>query len=242
VAAEKVRFEPKGFRWRTPDPQRPTVWRWGLHGVIVGLYRAPELVEQRKVLLVEGEHAAKLLAVRGLASTCPPAGASAWSARWSEALWRAGAREIIVLPDADGPGRLHGVRVASACCGYRPSLEEPPSQDDPWPAVRLQPDDAEAAPLIVRVVELPGLRHGEDVVDWLASGHTIADLLTVIDATPQWSPEGATQARVKRCRELARERKRRQRARERLDLRNPICGFVERTPGSPREVDRRVAG
>ena len=38
LVAEKVRFDPKIFRWRSPDPQRNGRISWGLHGCRPSLY------------------------------------------------------------------------------------------------------------------------------------------------------------------------------------------------------------
>jgi putative DNA primase/helicase len=230
VIAEKVRLQPKRFRWRTPDAERPGAWRLGLHGAAVGLYRAPELVDARCVVVVEGERAADELAALGFVVTCPPTGASTWLTTWTEVLWRSGAREVVVLPDADTPGRQHAARVALSCYDYRPALPEEPGDGEPWPDVRLLPADADAAPLVVRVVKLPGLRVGEDIVDWLGCGHRPADLNAIVEATPYWSPGSADRARHDHRRALARERKRRQRARDRVQLPAPVA------PPSPHEV------
>src|SRR5262245_43252749 len=39
--ASKVRLDPKGFRWRTPDPRAALGYRCGLRGRSPGLYRWP---------------------------------------------------------------------------------------------------------------------------------------------------------------------------------------------------------
>src|SRR4051812_26035403 len=50
VLAEKVRFEPKAFRWRIVDGDQH---RWGLDGRAIPLFCAPSLVRAREVLIVE---------------------------------------------------------------------------------------------------------------------------------------------------------------------------------------------
>jgi hypothetical protein len=207
--ARKIRRAPKSFMW-----QRRTVdggWRRGLQDLKPGLFGLDYLVEAKRPLLVEGEKAALLLRARGFDATCPPAGASSWQTNWSEALWRAGAAEVVILPDADRPGRQHAERVAADLHTWRPMLPET-TPGDPWPSVTLRDRDNEAAALNVRVVSLPGLRHGEDVHDWFTvHGHTSTDLRDLIEDTPQWAPLSA----LDRRRMLTRDRVRRLRARRR---------------------------
>jgi hypothetical protein len=59
LIAQKVRFAPKLFRWRTPDNNRPNGWRWGLDGGLPGLYRLPDLAGRSQVALTEGEKAVR---------------------------------------------------------------------------------------------------------------------------------------------------------------------------------------
>ena len=78
LVARKVRLEPKVFRWQTSDPHQSERWRWSLDGAVVSLYRLPELVDARRVLVVEGEKAADMLRLQGLVATCTPVGANSW--------------------------------------------------------------------------------------------------------------------------------------------------------------------
>jgi hypothetical protein len=87
---------------------------------------------------------------------------------------------------------------------------DPPWSD--WPeAVATDP---EVAPLTVKVVSLPGLPAGGDVVDFL-DRHTVSELRALIAATPPWTPGGTERARLERKRQLTRERVRRLRERRR---------------------------
>ena len=40
---QTVRYEPKDFRQRRPDPAKPGQWLWNLHNVRRVLYRLPEV-------------------------------------------------------------------------------------------------------------------------------------------------------------------------------------------------------
>ena len=53
-----VRLDPKDFRQRQPDPDRPGQWLWTLKGLEPVLYRLPELLSApagRPVYILEGE-------------------------------------------------------------------------------------------------------------------------------------------------------------------------------------------
>jgi hypothetical protein len=212
--ARKVRIFPKRFIWERWDSGVvPPRWRRRLDGVSPGLYGIEQVPETKQVFIVEGKKAADLLRAHGLVTVAPPVGASVWTERWTESLWRAGACQVIVLPDADQPGRLHGAKVAATCFHWRPILPET-EIDGPWPEVSLplQPGDPEAAPLTVKVVELPGLHLGEDVYDWLNShAHSTAELLRLVTTAEPWTPPDP----VARRRELTRIRVQRLRQRRR---------------------------
>ena len=190
LVAQKVGNPPKSFRWRRPDPDARGGWCWGLQDVTPGLYREPQLAGARVVFLVEGEHAADVLTRIGLVATCPSAGASSWKPEWSQDLWSLGCRELVILADHDRAGKRHAEGVAAAM--YALKCEEP---------------------VAAKVVLLPGLAPGADIVDWLEAGHSRDDLLAVVADTPVWAPGAAERHRAQICREKTRERVRRHRAR-----------------------------
>jgi 5S rRNA maturation endonuclease (ribonuclease M5) len=115
VVAEKVRFLPKSFAWRVPDATKPDGFRWDLDGVsLLPLYRRPDLRDATEVLVVEGEKSVDRLRDLGFVATCPPSGAASWPARFSDELASLGVSQVVVLPDADVPGRRHAERVAES--------------------------------------------------------------------------------------------------------------------------------
>ena len=206
VYASKVRFAQKTFCWYRPA-KTASGWRPGLQGLKPQLFGLEELVDSRRVLIVEGEKAVLLLRSKGYVSACPPFGASSWRDEWAEALWRAGGREVVILPDVDKPGKQFAEAVATSCLNWRPSFPIT-SVDDPWPETTLLPDDAEAESLTVKLIDLPGLHRGEDVYDWLTvHGHSEADLANAIAASHTWTPvdkiarkKALTAARVRKHR------------------------------------------
>ena len=190
LIAQKRRFAPKRFVWRRPAPDDAARWVPNLEGVTVGLYRLPDLVDERRVVLVEGEKAADGLWAEQFPATCPPHGASVWNPAWSADLWRQGCRELIILPDNDPAGRKHAERVAQAT--WDPAV---PNRD------RIR----------IKIVTLPGLSAGADVFDWFAEGGTRENLMKIVSAAPQWAPGATERARAERKRLLARDRQRRHR-------------------------------
>lgn len=142
-----VRFAPKDFRQRRPDGAGG--WHWNLRGVSTVLYRLPELLAAdaaRTVYVTEGEKDVEALRRLGLTATCNPMGAGKWRPHYRGAL---ADRRVVILPDNDDPGRKHAADVERSLGGVA---------------------------LDVRVLALDGLPDRGDVSDWLAAGHTAAEL------------------------------------------------------------------
>jgi len=148
-----TRYVPKGF-----SQSYPVGSGWEPGGIQPGArvpYRLPEIVaagaQGQTIYVVEGEKSVQRLWEAGLAATCSSGGAGKWGSHFAK--WFDGF-EVVVLPDNDAPGRKHAE------------------------AVRMNLEPVAAS---IRVINLPGLGPGEDVVDWLARGgdpDTIADLPT----------------------------------------------------------------
>ena len=162
---EKVRYEPKAFRIRH-QAGPGAVWRWKRPDLEeYPLYRLPELLAAKAVgqtiFVVEGEKDANRAAAGGLVATCNWEGASEpgkkpkWRSEYTAQL--AGAARVVLIPDNDDPGRAHMQAIAQA--------------------LRGQVED-------VRIVELPDLPEKGDLSDWLNAGHTVEDLLALIEQTP----------------------------------------------------------
>lgn len=152
---QTVRLDPKGFYQRRPDGKGG--WIHDLQGVERVLYRLPALLAAptRAVWLVEGEKDADALTALGLLATTAVGGASAaWLAQYTA--WLAD-HPVILLPDNDAPGLARVWTIAQALWGVVPRI---------------------------RILELPGLPAKGDVSDWLADGHTKAELIALAKATP----------------------------------------------------------
>lgn len=163
---QAVRLEPKDFRQRRPDPDKPGAWLWNLTGVRRVLYRLPELLaaEASPVYVVEGEKDVENLRALGLTATCNVGGAGKWADSYSAAL---AGRQVVIVPDLDTPGIEHAEKVARALAGVAGS---------------------------VRVLRLPDLgpvvaKHGRDVSDWLAAGGTAARLVELAEQTALYDPD-----------------------------------------------------
>ena len=147
LLAVKVRYEPKDFRWQSPRPGGRSEWKKA-EGVT--LYRLAHLIDERLVLVVEGEKSVGRLTGLGFVATCPPSGSSMWLEVYAEVLWRAGAHEAVVIPDNDRPGRDHARRVVETCHGFRPTFREfsvePEEPWSTWPRAEPEDDDGSAAP------------------------------------------------------------------------------------------------
>ncbi len=159
-----VRFEPKDFRQRRPNPDKPGAWTWKTNGIERVLYRLPEVIraktEDRAVFLAEGEKDCDALAALGLCATCNPGGAGKWTSTYTATLTGA---DVVILPDRDEPGRRHAALVARTLTGKAKS---------------------------VRVVELPD-RDGhavKDAADWTAAGGTVEELREIVRMVPVWEP------------------------------------------------------
>jgi putative DNA primase/helicase len=113
---ETVRFEPKDFRQRRPDPKNPGKWIWDLNGVHRVLYRLPELLKTdhtSTVFIVEGEKDVDNIRALGLTATCNSCGAGKWHTTDDSPL---NGRRVAILPDNDEEGKKHSQDIATALC------------------------------------------------------------------------------------------------------------------------------
>jgi hypothetical protein len=137
---EVLRFVPKAFACRRPDPAG---WRWNLQGVERVLYRLPELLAAvargAEIYLTEGEKDADALAALGLEATTHAGGAGKWRPEYNHPLRAA---RVVLLPDNDEPSHRHMADVEQS----------------------LRPRAA-----TVSCLDLPDLPDKGDVSDWLAA-------------------------------------------------------------------------
>jgi hypothetical protein len=140
--------EPVGVvvRWNKPGGKdiRPVAsnadgWRIGAMPEPRPMYGLPDLAAARRVVVCEGEKAVDAVRSLGFVATTSAGGSQA--APKTE--WRSLAgKEVWIIPDNDPPGRKYADTVAGIL-------------------VKLTPSP------VVRVVELPDLPEGGDIVDWI---------------------------------------------------------------------------
>jgi len=113
LSYQVLRYEPKNFRQRRPDPEGKDGWSWKVAGIERRLYRLPEVLrEPDPVVIVEGEKDADLLRSWGINATCNSGGAGKFTQSMGNHLV---GRKVIVVPDQDDKGILHGKDVATRC-------------------------------------------------------------------------------------------------------------------------------
>ncbi|WP_336491301.1 AAA family ATPase [Methylobacterium nigriterrae] len=166
-----VRFTPKAFSQRRPDPSAPGRWVWDRHGVPPVPYRLPELsaATTDEVFITEGEKDADSVAKLGFVATTNPGGAGNWTADLNSWFRE---RIVNILMDNDEAGVSHGRTVA---------------ENLKWIARE------------VRLVQLPGLGPKEDVSNWLEKGGDAQQLTALCAVSPRYGhePIGFTAAQLK---------------------------------------------
>lgn len=157
-----VRRDGRGGKQIHQERWTGTGWASGATGVRLVPYRLPELLASQPaepVFVVEGEKCTDALAGIGYIATTNPQGAGKWRADFAPHFKD---RLIIVIPDNDEPGRRHAESIVASL----------------GPVAKT-----------IQIVILPGLPEKGDIADWLAMGHTRADLAELVDADPApWSP------------------------------------------------------
>lgn len=104
---QKIRYEPKDFRWRRPEENGGWNWRRGKAKIIP--YRLPDWINSPYISIVEGEKDADNLHRIGVMATTAPDGAGKWPEALNEYFRD---KIVIILIDNDEPGRQHGELVA----------------------------------------------------------------------------------------------------------------------------------
>ena len=108
-----VRWEPKGFSQRRPDPDNGyenntwvEKWIWNLEGVEPVPYNLPTVFGAETVYIVEGEKDVETLEGWGLVATCNSGGAGKWRAEFAGYFE---GKHVVILPDQDEPGQKHAI-------------------------------------------------------------------------------------------------------------------------------------
>jgi hypothetical protein len=158
---EVVRLNPKGFYQRRPDGNGGYIN--DIKGITTSLYHQDELPPAisagKTIYIVEGEKDVDRLRLEGFVATCNPMGAGKWLDSYSQALQGG---DLVIIPDNDGPGRDHKVKVSCSCYGK---------------AARI------------RILELP--LDTKDVSEWLDKGHTAAELTQLASRCQNYPPSAS---------------------------------------------------
>ena len=139
---------------------------WDLTGIKPVIYRLPEVMKAETVFILEGEKDCDNLTENGLTATTAPMGAGKWRPHYNKHFT---GKKVVIIPDNDLPGQAHGENIAQNLSEIATSI---------------------------KVVKLPNLNEKGDVSDFLGAGHTVADLLKIVEETPPWQPSDQTVAAV----------------------------------------------
>ena len=145
----------KGFPVHSP------AGKWGMDGAKPVLYNLPAVIKASHIWIVEGEKDAETLTRMGLTGTTSPGGAVKWKIAFN-CYFKA--KDVVILPDNDDPGRQHADLVASSLHPIAKS---------------------------VKILELPDLPAGGDVSDWAKGRDPVdaaEDLCRLADGATEWKP------------------------------------------------------
>ena len=152
----------KQIRQRKPDPDKAGQWIWSVKGVRTVLYRLPELRAADPddwVFVVEGEKDVDNAMKHGLVATTNPMGAGKWLKPYTNELK---GRKLAVPRDYDQAGELHQSLVCN---------------------------ENHATAQVVKLIDLPDLpEDGGDISDWFEAGHTVDELMEIVNSTPAYEP------------------------------------------------------
>ena len=161
-----VRYEPKTFRQRRPEPDKPGKWLWNMDGVEPLPYRLPHILKAMErgdtIFIAEGEKDADNTARLGIEATTNHGGAGNW---WPELTRWIKDANVVVGVDNDQAGRNHVEIVGAALTGTAKSI---------------------------RVLDIakvwPECPPKGDLSDWIAAGAAYEDILAAIEEAPDWRP------------------------------------------------------
>jgi 5S rRNA maturation endonuclease (ribonuclease M5) len=177
---EKLRYVPKDFRIRRPNPAKKGDWIYNLKGTRKVLYRLPQLIkavaDDIPVYFVEGEKDVDTLTAAGFVATCNPTGAKErWDDSYNQFFEQS---DLTIIPDKDQPGRDLSKQISEAVSPIARSC---------------------------RIVELPD-RNGrkvKDVTDWFDAGRAPPlDQAAEFDQLIQSAPTGDPTEQIWSLKEL----------------------------------------
>ncbi len=154
------RYKGKAFRIFSPAPTR-SGWKSGATGIRRVLYRLPEVTKASLVIVNEGEkhcdRCKELFPESDIAATTSAFGAGSWQDDFAPHFE---GKSVFIIPDNDNAGRQHAETVARS---------------------------VEPFALEVKIVSLPDLPPGGDVIDYLDK-HSKEELMRECANTPPLKP------------------------------------------------------
>jgi Protein of unknown function (DUF3631)/Toprim-like len=106
-----VRYQPKDFRIRRPDGKGSWIWSADIN--LRTIYNLPNVSITADVIWTEGEKDAETAKTLGFTATTA-GGSTSWQERFSAYLM---GKNIVIIADADEPGRKHARQVAKSLHG-----------------------------------------------------------------------------------------------------------------------------
>jgi len=113
----KIRYEPKRFSFQRPDGKGG--WIGNLESVDRVLYQLPKVLANDNVLVVEGEKDAETALKLGACATTGGSTTDAWLPQFTDVLR---GKNVVVIADADAPGRDKARKIAAALYGAATSV------------------------------------------------------------------------------------------------------------------------
>ena len=167
---QRLRFEPKEFRYRRPDGRAG--WEWNLRGVRRVPYRLPEILNRPVVYTTEGEKDADTLWRLGIAATTAGA-AGKWDAAHAKHLE---GKQVVILFDNDCSGRKDALDKARSLLGIAETIK----------VVEL-PDIAPKGD----VTDWIEAGHSRDELGELVEAASVLDEDGLVDLEKRWFPVSA---------------------------------------------------
>lgn len=155
-----VKYKPKNFKQRRPDPDKPGKFIWNLQGVKRVIYNLPEIIKKRDkiIFICEGEKDCNNLEHIGILATTNSGGAGKWLKEYNKYFKD---REVVIPPHHDDTGENHLQIVGKNIMGIAKKIQ---------------------------VLKLPGLKKGEDISDWIERGGTLEKLFELVKTAPEFIP------------------------------------------------------
>jgi len=163
LVCRKVRKPNKDFYWERYENGQ---WQWGLAGMKPPLYKLSDLINNpgETVFIVEGEKDVHTVS-GSLNLLATTVGVNSWVNDYTKYFE---GRKVVILPDNDVPGKNKANQAATILHNEQIAQE-------------------------IKLVNLPGLKEGEDITDWVAKGGTKAELIQLVSKTQPFEPKRPTQ-------------------------------------------------